>query len=407
MTCLAVNPPSEERDAYEHAICQTTFPKLDTFIWSATCSLRLLKFLTQHHQQLYTVAFNFEPLETLTILRYSLADAEPITLRGLVKFYGELHHVRLLGAEDTIKSITGQWTGQELTNFRSCMMSLRRIKHLVELNLMWPVLDIMHLDIISRHLQTIQDLKITLSSVYVREDEASIFLFCLCTKSTHPHIQSNDVRIKAALSRFPDLIKLTILNAGHREPGKPKFGLDEDYKSVRVWGDRCPSLAICITPRHTRWIRCEERDAVEWVPTPLVGEARKWYKNAILNDIKPGWKKAIRRIWPPGIEIEDAISIADSELMELLEYSDDEQEDVEEQKEAQEQVEVEAEVPTLDSATSELTQNDFINGGQGDVESEVAQDAASNNGAEAERSDSSLDDTEGIIAEQGNRDDLS
>ncbi|KAJ3731333.1 hypothetical protein DFJ43DRAFT_1079716 [Lentinula guzmanii] len=366
LLCLAVNPPQTERDAYENAISKCLFPKLDTFIWSAPFSLQLLQFLTRHRDQLITVAFNFEPLEPITIYRYSLSDAEPIILPGLVKFYGELHHVRLLGAEDTLKSVTGQWTGQESTDFENCMISLGQTKRLVELDLMWPVLDIIHLEIISRHVKTLQDLTISLSSVYVREHE------------------SNDIRIKTALSRFPDLLKLSIRNAGHHEPGKAKFSLDEDYRTVKVWGDRCPSLAICITPRHTRWIRCEGHDAdntIEWVPTPLVGEARKWYKNAILNDIKPGWKKAIRQMWPPGVMVRDALKIGDSELMDLLEYSEDEKDGMEEQ-EIQEEQEEEGggEGDQVDLAVAQSLQSDPTDNGQGN-DNDV-QDAASETGAE-------------------------
>lgn len=138
--------------------------------------MELLEFLARHHQKLITVGFNFEPLEQIQIHRYSLENVEAIVLPKLVKFYGELHHVRLLGASETLKSVTAQWTGnvEDLVGFEKSIMCLGQAKNLVEFDLLWPVVDITHLDIISRHLGTVQDLSIGLSSIYAREDEVNI-----------------------------------------------------------------------------------------------------------------------------------------------------------------------------------------------------------------------------------------
>ncbi|KAE9393000.1 hypothetical protein BT96DRAFT_254947 [Gymnopus androsaceus JB14] len=129
---LAINPPTNERDAYELAICSTTFDKLDTFIWSSKFTVELLEFLARHHQKLITVGFNFEPLEQIQIHRYSLENVEAIVLPKLVKFYGELHHVRLLGASETLKSVTAQWTGnvEDLVGFEKSIMCLGQAKNL-------------------------------------------------------------------------------------------------------------------------------------------------------------------------------------------------------------------------------------------------------------------------------------
>ncbi|KAJ3776047.1 hypothetical protein FB446DRAFT_722933 [Lentinula raphanica] len=332
--CLAINPPKNERDTYEDAIAQCSFPRLDTLIWSASLSLQLLKFFSRHREQIVTLAFNFEPLEPVIIHRYSLHDAEPTPLTGLVKFYGELHHVRVLGAENALRSVTGQWTGQGLNDFESCMINLGRMERLRDLDLMWPVVDIDHLDVISRHVKALQELTISLSSVYVREDE------------------DNDVRIRHALSCLPNLFKLSVRNAGHDEPGSWKYSLDEDYRALKVWGSRCPSLSICITPRRTRWIRCETSDTettIEWVPTPLVGDAMKWYKRAILNELKPGWKKAVCRT---GVDWKDLLQMLGQDFAELLESSEDESESEGEEEQGEETDEVGGDSQVLDVAQS-------------------------------------------------------
>ncbi|KAJ4467805.1 hypothetical protein J3R30DRAFT_1735652 [Lentinula aciculospora] len=68
---------------------------------------------------------------------------------------------------------------------------------------------------------------IAFSSIYVRDDESIEFL-------------------QIALLCFPNLFKFSVYNSGHIEPGKTKFGLNEDCQAVRIRGEQCPTLNICI-----------------------------------------------------------------------------------------------------------------------------------------------------------------
>lgn len=74
---------------------------------------------------------------------------------------------------------------------------------------------------------------------------------------------------------------------------------------------------------NTRWVRSKEGN-LEWLPTPLVGNARIWLKNALLKEMNPGWKEKMRK---GRSRIQDTLAIENPELSELLAYSDDERED--------------------------------------------------------------------------------
>lgn len=80
---------------------------------------------------------------------------------------------------------------------------------------------------------------------------------------------------------------------------------------------------------NTRWVRSKEGN-LEWLPTPLVGNARIWLKNALLKEMNPGWKEKMRKCRP---RIQDTLAIENPELSELLDYSDDEREEAQTQSE--------------------------------------------------------------------------
>lgn len=251
-----------------HVIERCIFPSLSSFHCQLTLSPALVEFLNNHPT---LTSVEVSPFENTRLVKEQLPVLD---LPALEHFAGNAQIVAKLGMHAKVRAVFISWNAID----QQPQLALRALQSdtLRALGCRRRGWNLDLFDLISTHLPDILWLNMA-------------NLLAVDSHPTKDYVSS----IRTYLTRFKRLQRLGLHCVDTWQMGDIQCVLENDFQTVRSWGEACPSLQQVILPHSgaMTWYRVIDD---LWIPDPRDQRGAAWLYRIVMRREYPSWNRVLQ-----------------------------------------------------------------------------------------------------------------